>query len=215
MSDEESSCGRFSHRYPDGGDTCSKCGHVRQKRTSSRREAKPARKAQGGLSQREVTAGLEVLLKLAEGVAVGLEPRLDEDRLTVPERRMLASAIAEELWSYERAREWVQKAAKLGGAHSKLLLALLFIALPRLSRHGVLPEEFGGDLAATALSLASGGAPQPDRGDGEREVDLGEGFAWTEEVPSGAPDENGRHRVPSSSGVGTGGNPEQPPAREG
>jgi hypothetical protein len=171
-------------------------------------------------SKRKPTANqVEKVVVAATAVVQGvlceqLVPALKPDALTAEELGLWGKAAAAEILSSKTLLAWYQKAmgAGLTGPHARTTATLMLIALPRLARHGLIPEEVAApifNIVATVLlsdefqaSEQSGpgavpgeaGGAHPDHGsNGVGEVSLRAGAAGSAEVRDLLPVQGGRY----------------------
>jgi hypothetical protein len=210
--------GRRTHHYGDDG-LCKFCGYKRpypqaqSRRTGApARERPPQRASTAVVSQAKARAIIFSAGAITQRMALQLiedeEARgeWEKDALSAEELLMLSDALADEAVRSRRIMAWLA-ALDSAGPHAKLATVGFLIALPRLARHGVIPQAVADELAgAAALALASGSPRDSDRRDGRWEVDAGGGgFVASPTVPAGEPDEDGSG-TPSSQVPGAGGN---------
>lgn len=142
---------------------------------------------------------------------------LGEDALNPGEIGMLAVAAADEILANATLLKYYQSVgANVTGPHTKMAAALVAIALPRLARRGLVPDEvalmgvslaiqmvnsgatteFGPDIAEDATVQGDAGAAHSDNGhDGFREVRVGPGAPGLALVPTDSADEAGQHPI--------------------
>lgn len=107
-----------------------------------------------------------------QGLGVGQPIRWEgglwqpQDRLDASEITLLTEAIYGEIAQKPNLVIQLAKLASAKGAHARLLQACALVALPRLARRGLLPEDM-----ATALSLILQMAPLEDDIDGDGDGD--------------------------------------------
>lgn len=93
-------------------------------------------------------------IAFANGVAVAYVPAVREDALSAMEIGLLAIATAEEIQSNKRLLEWYSKIGEgVTGPHAKMGAAVACIALPRLARRGILPEEMVDGLLPVLVAM--------------------------------------------------------------
>jgi hypothetical protein len=103
------------------------------------------------------------ILLLAQKLLVTRVPELKPDELNPIERQLLAAAITEELWESAQVRRFLSKLSQQK-KHAKLSMAMAIILLPRLKRHGIIPEEMDleeitGELVNQAINTGQPQAP--------------------------------------------------------
>jgi hypothetical protein len=152
----------------ENGKSCSKCGkspvkarglcraHYEEERKSGKPLAKPASNSPTPLGKapvpkitavpspktRKIVEKVGGAIAFVNGVAVAYVPAVREDALNPTEIGLLAIAAAEEIQSNKKLLEWYSKIGEgVTGPHAKMGAAVAFIALPRLARRGILPED--------------------------------------------------------------------------
>lgn len=106
-----------------------------------------------------------------------------EDALKPDEINLLANAGMHTVLKHPTVHIWFDRFMAVASS-SELSVALAYVAVPRLARHGVLPEEIAAKFelmlsvfvmaqlegvdgrVPTPAPMATGGAPEPDRGHG-------------------------------------------------
>lgn len=132
-----------------------------------RREVPPKREPQ--IVKQHVMEGVGlVVLAVNAGANLGLpyiktrtgEPVWTaEDQLTGTEIGRLTAALGDEVLTNRELAIWFTRLGKAAGnnAHARLVMVMASIAMPRLARRGMIPEEFIGVINA----INSGPAPAP------------------------------------------------------
>ncbi|HLY67808.1 MAG TPA: hypothetical protein VKU60_19880 [Chloroflexota bacterium] len=166
-------------------------GPAKPKRPS--RERKPKRKPDA----KRIKAALGGILLGADKSAAKLFPRYwtEEDRLSMEETVCAVEGIYSELEQHPSWLDYCMKALDAQG-HGELLAAAVVIAAPRLARHGVIPRELGPIFSGFAHSMASGGAPDAGRPDGDGQEHAGGSAAPEPEVPGSPEVQAGQGEVP-------------------
>jgi hypothetical protein len=184
---------------------------------------------------KDAREGMSFVLLLAQKVLLMRLPELKPDELSPVERQLLAAAITEELYESTQVRRFLATLSKQK-KHAKLSMALMIILLPRLKRHGIIPEEMdleeitgelvnqsvasqassqpetytpsrpngspneGRNPSWDSVSVAAGGSPFPDRGNGFREVHVSGVANETAPLRSDSEDETGRYSMAGAGG---------------
>lgn len=188
--------GRTQHRYDPITQVCIHCGHKRPYDINAIKSGQKTERAPRRVPAAQKITKLQLyksaygLIQGAQTIAVSLNPSLQPDALSTEEITLLADALADEADGSERFKRLLIQLQQRS-RHAKLILVLIVIGVPRLVRHDLLPAGFD-NLTGAAVALAAGGTPDGDRGDEQREVDLGGGGAFTPEaVPDRDSHENG------------------------
>lgn len=192
------------HRY--GNEShCQRCGKDKPiANATGTRERRPAR-ATSNVSKTQYKQSIALAISGSQNLFFAfIAPELAEDALQHDEIAMLADALTDEITASPRLVKFISDIRDKGGKHSKLIITLLLIALPRLARRGVIPGGVD-DLVKAALAVATGPAPNSDRGDGERQVNVDESGTGTAYVPDSYADETGRRDVSDSDSFSEGG----------
>jgi hypothetical protein len=231
--------GRTKHEFKLG--VCKWCGIDEPKSTPKRRGRPPGSRnsttqsrgtstVQPSVSQKDAREGMAFVILLLQKVLIMRVPDLKPDELSPLERQILAAAITEELYESSTVRRLLTQLNNQK-KHAKLSLALMVILLPRLKRHGIIPEEMDleeltGELASASIrqsasdssvrpsagptneqtdswdsvSVAAGGSPFSDRGNGFGQIDPSGVAPETAPLRSDPPHENGRYSVAGARG---------------
>jgi hypothetical protein len=217
------------HNFPNGSTICSRCGwdKAKIKRSSriSQEKQSTSRKisSEPSFSRQEAKDGITMLLLASQTIILSARPDLKEDALNPQERMMLADALADEAFESTAVRKFLTKLGKQK-KHTKLAMVCMAIMIPRLARHGLIPQdgmqELNDELIAQAgsssrpdgnptegsetpwdaVSVESGGSPFPDRGNGFRQNDVSSVPSETAPLRSGVENENGRSEIRDASG---------------
>lgn len=231
--------GRKTHSYGVDGE-CKHCGYKRpfpeRKATGTRSStsstaSRPTstspsstsstRRVEPAVSRRDTVDGIAFLLLTLQKVAIMRLPELKPDELTPKERLLLADALTDEAFESATIRRMLAKMSQQK-KHAKLAFALTVIALPRMKRHGLIPEGLeveemaseladqsqartsaghgggssdGSELGWDAVPVAAGGSPFPDRGNGFGEINVSGLVDETAPIRGDSEDEVGRHQV--------------------
>lgn len=191
--------GKKSHSYNEAGQ-CKFCAFKRPnwyQKERGLREKGPARPSVAAVSQakaRSIIFGGGVLAQRLALQLIEEEKRApwEADALSAEELLLLSDALADEAIRSKRIMAWLA-ALDRAGPHARLMTVLVILALPRMARHGVIPQEVADELSnAAALALASGSPRDDNRGDLRREVDAGgRRIVTTPPIPAGEPEQNG------------------------
>jgi hypothetical protein len=114
---------------------------------------------QPAVSMKDAREGMAFVLLLAQKILVMRVPDFKPDELSPIERQLLAEALTEELYESNQVRRFLATLNKQK-KHAKLSMALMIILLPRLKRHGIIPdemdlEEITGELVQQAVSQST------------------------------------------------------------
>lgn len=251
--------GRSTHLYgPDG--LCKFCGYERpypEKKTStvgsSSRSTESTRpvgtsftgtgasrvsRLEPAFTKKEAHDGIAMILAVGQQLLIARAPKLKEDALNARERALLADALAEEATQSTTLHRWLAKVGKQK-KHAKLGMVLTAILLPRLARHGIIPNEgitevqgelldqletgatpgfgrgssTGSEPSWDTVPVAAGGSPFVDRRNGQREVDFSGVAPETAPLRDHPSNEAGRDSVASSGGGQESSRDEEPPVR--
>jgi hypothetical protein len=204
--------GKKNHSYVEG--ICKFCGfknpNYKTYLNRQHKEKSPNRPSVATVSQAKARSIIFGAGALSQRLALQLieeEKRgeWEKDALSAEELLLLSDALADEAIRSKTIMAWLAALDK-AGPHAKLATVVVILALPRMARHGMIPEEVASELAnAAALAMASG-APRDDyRGDLRGQVDIsGRGIVTTPDIPAGEPEQNGSSQetgeVPGGSG---------------
>lgn len=139
----------------------------------------------------DVYAAMGTAIYALDTGATWIYPTWAEERLTQEEIGRLAQATGDEVLNSKQLTAWMMRASKTG-VHVKLALVVASIAIPRMARHGMLPQQ----VAADAADVAGGGAHGDHWPDGLGEVDFDEQVARDEESLRSPEEQGGLDQVP-------------------
>jgi hypothetical protein len=210
------------HKY-DAAGVCERCGYTAKGKRPTTTNRTYTKKQETSFSRQEAKEGISMLLLASQSVILAARPDLKEDALNAQERMLLSDALADEAFESKVVHKYL---AKLGQQkkHTKLMMVCMAIAIPRLARRGIIPQEGMGELQDelisqaststrpgrdtatgsepewTAVPVESGGSPIPNRGNGIGENDIGGIPTETTPLRSSTTDENGRSEFSNGSG---------------
>lgn len=128
-------------------------------------ERAPRARGPRGFDRTKTAADIYEGIGAIQGVVFGMvRPDWAGDALTPEESQALSVALADEIATNKRLREWLKKLQD-AGPHARLAFVLTMIALPRLARHGMVPSFGGGQdrgEPGSPPSTYSTGHPVPD-----------------------------------------------------
>jgi len=134
--------------------------------TSGTKKGRKPQQRKGKVSVKDVRQGVTIAISLTDSIllgnVLGWQHTTDDDkrtgahfpvpglngqtlwwhidRLTPEEQSMLGEAITDEVMMHEKLKAWAAKLREIT-PHGKILMALAYIATPRLARRGIIPME--------------------------------------------------------------------------
>lgn len=163
----------------------------------------------------QIASNIGGILQMGNEMAVTLAPAYRPDALLPYEIELLSQAAAAEILGNVTLLKWYQSVgSNISGAHTLAVAAIVAVALPRLARRNMVPQNLAVMGANLALGLSNIGAEvssnepsssavQDDAGaahssnghDGFREVRVGPGAPGLTLVPADSPDQTGQHPI--------------------
>jgi hypothetical protein len=162
-----------------------KCHRSERQAAPKRPELHTAKSALPAVKARQVKSEFALALWGADQLAARTFPKYWEtpaDRLEEHERTALVDATYAELEArFPKALEWLARASE-SATEAALLYTIAIVAAPRLARHGVISNELATailfapialDSLRTAAAVEPNRTPQPDRANGDGQINPG------------------------------------------
>jgi len=207
---------------------------VTKESTAKRPVGRP--KSEPTISRKDAQDGITMILLAAQTIVLTARPDLKEDALNPQERALLADALTDEAFQSTQIKKFLVQVGKQQ-KHAKLFMVLTALAIPRLARRGLFPQEtmqemndeliaqansrtgFSGDSPTgseidwESVPVASGGSPFTNRRNGIGENNVSGVVAETAPLRSSVTDEIGRREIRNGSDHEVPSNDEKSPSK--